>query len=192
MLGDVALVVTEDLVLNGPCVLQQPSLQKRGCCLGHAPHVVVLAKERRYLSRKRVDHGGVVGGDELGHAGVAGCSEEFPEAHGVKVQCVYLAHGISGPAVDRYPQERPCHGDSEPRGLLAEVLQGGQRLRALLYLVEDDEGLLLLNDLSRFELEGRDEPLYVIAELELLLHSRVLVQVNDTPLFSHQMEKTGA
>ena len=96
----------------------------------------------------------------------------------MEVQRVDLAHGVARAAADGDSQKRACGGDGVTRGLLAEVLQRRQRARALLRFVEDDESLALFDRFSRFELESRDEPLYVVAQLELLMHRRVLVEVD--------------
>ncbi len=62
--------------------------------------------------------------------------------------------------------------------VLAEVLEGGERLRARLDLVEDDEGSVLGHNLARLESDGRDDARDVVAQLELLAHPGVVVEVH--------------
>lgn len=70
--------------------------------------------------------------------------------------------------------------DRPPRGerVLAEVLEGGERFRARLNLIQDDEGATLGYDFPRLELDGRDDAGDVVAQLELLVHPRIVVEVH--------------
>ena len=97
---------------------------------------------------------------------------------GIEVERVHLAHGVPAALVDRDAQKRPRRGDRVPRGVLAKILKGGERLRTRLYLVQDDEGAALRDDLAGLELYGGDDARDVVAGLELLAHAEVVVQVH--------------
>ena len=178
MFGDISLVAAQDVLLHFARVLQKPVLEKRGYRLWHPAHVVVLAKQGDKLAGKRVDHSRIAGRDKVGHAFIAGCSQELGEPHGVQIERLHLADGIASAFVDGKAQKRTCRRDGITRCLFAEVFQGGQRMRAFLNLVEDDEGVPLIYTLPRLELEGRDESRNVVAELELLFHGRISIKVD--------------
>ena len=104
--------------------------------------------------------------------------EELSEAERIEVERVDLAHGIPAPLVNGNAQKRPGSSHHAPRGVLTKVLEARQRFGARLDLVEDDERVALGHDLARIELDGRDDARDVVAQLELLAHPGIVVEVH--------------
>ena len=178
VLRDVALVALQYLELDLARVLEKAPLEEGAHRLGHASHVVVLAEEGDKLAREAVYQVGVSRFDQVAEHLVPRRREELPEMEGVEVECVHLAYGVPAALVDRDAQKRPRRGDRVPRGVLAKILKGGERLRTRLYLVQDDKGAAFRDDLTGLELYGGDDARDVVARLELFAHARVVVQVH--------------
>lgn len=83
----------------------------------------------------------------------------------MEIERVHLPHGVPAALVHGDAQKRAGCGHRVPGRVLAEVLEGGERLRARLDLVEDDEGAALGHDLPRLELDGQDDARDVVAQL---------------------------
>ena len=177
VLRDVALVAQQDLELDLARVLEKAPFKEGAHRLGHASHVVVLAEEGDKLAREAVYQVGVSRFDQVAEHLVPRRREELPEMEGIEVERVHLAHGVPAALVDRDAQKRPRRGDRVPRGVLAKIFKGGERFRTRLYLVQDDEGAALRDDLAGLELYGGDDARDVVAGLELLAHAGVVVQV---------------
>ena len=175
---DVALVALQYLELDLARVLEKAPFEEGAHRLGHASHVVVLAEEGDELAGEAVYQVGVSRVDQFAEPPVPRRREELPEMERVEVERVHLAHGVSAALVDRDAQKRPRRGDRVPRSVLAKILKGGERLRARLYLVQDDEGAAFRDDLAGLELYGGDDTRDVVAGLELLAHAWVVVQVH--------------
>lgn len=77
--------------------------------------------------------------DELAKVPLAPGFEELEKVHGVEVAHVHLPDRETGPGVDGEAEERPGCADNELPGVLAEVFQRGDGLRALLDLVQYHE-----------------------------------------------------
>ena len=178
MLRDVALVAAEDLELHLASVLQEAPLEEDAHRLRHAPDIVVLAKERDEPAREAVDEARVPRVDEVAEQPIPRRDEKLPKAEGMEVERVHLPDGVPAALVHGDAQQRAGRSHRVPGRILAEVLEGGERLRACLDLVEDNEGASLGHDLPRLELDGRDDAGDVVAQLELLAHLRIVVEIH--------------
>ena len=75
-------------------------------------------------------------------------------------------------------QQRASCRDGVTWSFFAKIFERGERSRALLDFIEDNERFAFRYVLARFELECRDEPGDVIAEFKLFLHDCVVVEVD--------------
>ena len=178
MLGHVVLVGCGNLQLHVPGPAEVGVVDVGLDNFGHPADVVVLAEVVFELRGEGLYQLPVARVHHLAQVALALGVEELSEAHGMEVEHVHLADREASAGVDRKPEERPCCGDGEPPRVLAEVLQGRDCLRALLDLVEHHKGLAGRYRLPRLRLEREQEPVGVVAALELLAEAVVVVEVH--------------
>jgi hypothetical protein len=91
----------------------------------------------------------------------------------MEIERVHLPRGKSRALASREPKKRPRRRHVKAGRVLAEVLQGRERLRALLHLIQDDEGLPLRDSGSRSGLYARQQAGDVVARLERGYHGQI-------------------
>lgn len=99
-------------------------------------------------------------------------AEKLEEVHRIEPQLLHLAHRIGDAVVERNVQQGSCHDDMNIGRVLAKVLQGFQRLGAVLDLVEHHEGIIG-GDIHLTN--GRERHQHIGSRSALLKHFRGLL-----------------
>ena len=96
----------------------------------------------------------------------------------MEVEHVNLADRVTRALVERDAQEGSRRRHSKLRGVLAKVLERGERLGALLNLVKYDEGLAGDHPLPTLRLDHEQDAGQVIAHVKLRGEAQVVVEID--------------
>ena len=139
MLAKVTLVIHEYLELQASRFAEVARLGELLHDGRHATDNAVVLEGHPRLLTKRVDADRITIIQEFPEHLVSRRVQILPKAQRVKVQRVHFSHRIASALRGGYPQQRTSSGDGELRQLLAKVLERGNRPRAGLYLVKDEQ-----------------------------------------------------
>ena len=156
MFGEITLISLQDTLLNGAYSGQIPIVDKYGDCCGHTAHEIVLPQSLFKLAPEHGYHRPVLGLKQFHHLAFAHRFKELKERERIQVHEIHLAHGEGVILMHGYSQQRACCHHMVLWSFLGKVLQRRDTSRCLLYLVQNDECILVYGD-SRAPLNGVDD-----------------------------------